>query len=1172
VKTNNLEDLEKFISILIVDNEEGVGKGYEEALKLVGYKNVKAVCTISEAYQYLEYTDILLIDYYLNNIEIGLKLVKDAKEIYGDNIQAIIYSGEGDQTKIDEIERNALSLRAAGFLTKPFSVNYLRLWIKELSKRIWMQQILDNSPDEIMIADNEGNILFANKMKKQIFESELIGEKCYNCFEIKLNRDRMCENCPGLKSYHGTIRLRTEWDYETKGNINRYRIHQRNQTSELVTAPIIDKHNTARAFIEIARDITIRKIVDEIISEMEKEVDLDKCKKIFIDGFKKLEISRVRLYLKIKDKQIFRLVDYSGKYKIKNRMSIDYNIEKDIPTQIIIELKKAIIIKKDKNNDETNYEKDKTDDNVYWVGKNKIKNYHDFHENYDEWLDIPLFDINEIIGKLTIDGWENNVIINNYDIMIISRYCKNAGQIIKNARTRRDILKRQKAEEAILEMNNKIANLKNRDILMYESVKLACKTMGTRDCSIFLYDESDKILKRSMSYALTDDGNEIKQFPDEKIIPGKLLTGFVFKESKYIFKNNINKLINRINKNDSVYSIKYKEFMKTVKQYEDNYNEKIYNGIFVPLFVDNQKIGLLRAINKLEVNDYNEKDFDENDLEMFKLLGGQIAIAISNNLLFEKERNASIKANEAINRFQILFDKIPDGVVLIDPNGKDGKWPIIECNDSFCKMNGYTREELTNQTKIKDINDLNVEHERKDDYLKRLENKDRLTIEAIHRKKDGTKFPIQASTCLVTLNNKKYVLGIDRDITELKNLNEITKLYSHQIVIGNYEKALENILKIVKERTNCDIITLYTYDEINKKLRHPPKYIGDLKYIDKIQSKKIVESNSIVYKMLYSKKPTIINDTDNDNNFKNINFKKREKIKSLIAIPLKIKKRRMGVMFINYRLKHKFSKEELKYIKLLADHASVSICNEQLLKEIETKKKALENSVDKQILRLYSILGNVINHEIGNSVGFIRVKINNILRNNKKLSKKVINELQEGRECAQNLLDSRDEISENMHKLLFEKPQKIQFNNLTKIFEDNKQIMADMIRNKIKYQIVGFDKMPSILMVASLLYEGIIFELVRNSIKAMPNGGNLSIIGYCKKEYNVIEIKDNGIGIKEEDKPKIFNMGYSNWSNGSNSGNGLSFLKMIVEFYRGNIKLKSKLRKGTTFIIKLPYR
>ena len=72
------------------------------------------------------------------------------------------------------------------------------------------------------------------------------------------------------------------------------------------------------------------------------------------------------------------------------------------------------------------------------------------------------------------------------------------------------------------------------------------------------------------------------------------------------------------------------------------------------------------------------------------------------------------------------------------------------------------------------------------------------------------------------------------------------------------------------------------------------------------------------------------------------------------------------------------------------------------------------------------------------------------------------------------------------------------------------------------------------------------------------------------KTHAVIAIQDNGVGIKKEYQPKIFNMFFRASENSFGSGLGLYIARQAVERLGGKIKVDSKLGLGTTFTITLP--
>lgn len=126
---------------------------------------------------------------------------------------------------------------------------------------------------------------------------------------------------------------------------------------------------------------------------------------------------------------------------------------------------------------------------------------------------------------------------------------------------------------------------------------------------------------------------------------------------------------------------------------------------------------------------------------------------------------------EKMELFQALFNASPDAIFLIDPNDTQTPWPIIDCNDEACKMNGYTREEMIGQP-IDLLNTRTESPEEKKAYANYVKKGEIVRIETMHRHKNGHVFPIEVSTSIINIGGKKLILGIDRDISERRMIEE----------------------------------------------------------------------------------------------------------------------------------------------------------------------------------------------------------------------------------------------------------------------------------------------------------------------------------------------------------------------------------------------------------------
>jgi signal transduction histidine kinase len=104
------------------------------------------------------------------------------------------------------------------------------------------------------------------------------------------------------------------------------------------------------------------------------------------------------------------------------------------------------------------------------------------------------------------------------------------------------------------------------------------------------------------------------------------------------------------------------------------------------------------------------------------------------------------------------------------------------------------------------------------------------------------------------------------------------------------------------------------------------------------------------------------------------------------------------------------------------------------------------------------------------------------------------------------------------------------------------------------------------------LVQQIWINLIGNAIKFSYDNGTVEISLKQKDEIVVVEIKDEGIGISEGSKPRIFEKFYQGEASRSEMGNGLglAIVKRIIEICDGTISFESKEGEGTCFIVTLP--
>ncbi len=100
--------------------------------------------------------------------------------------------------------------------------------------------------------------------------------------------------------------------------------------------------------------------------------------------------------------------------------------------------------------------------------------------------------------------------------------------------------------------------------------------------------------------------------------------------------------------------------------------------------------------------------------------------------------------------------------------------------------------------------------------------------------------------------------------------------------------------------------------------------------------------------------------------------------------------------------------------------------------------------------------------------------------------------------------------------------------------------------------------------------------ILDNSLKYTDDKGLIEIESETYNHHVRIIIRDNGMGISEEDLPYIFDRFYradkSRSKEKSGTGLGLSIAKWIVKSHKGKIYVKSEMGKGTEIAIELPVK
>jgi two-component system phosphate regulon sensor histidine kinase PhoR len=104
--------------------------------------------------------------------------------------------------------------------------------------------------------------------------------------------------------------------------------------------------------------------------------------------------------------------------------------------------------------------------------------------------------------------------------------------------------------------------------------------------------------------------------------------------------------------------------------------------------------------------------------------------------------------------------------------------------------------------------------------------------------------------------------------------------------------------------------------------------------------------------------------------------------------------------------------------------------------------------------------------------------------------------------------------------------------------------------------------------------ERAIANLVENAVKYTPERGRIDVSVGAQGPHVVVEVTDNGIGIPQEDLPRIFERFYrvdrSRSRDMGGTGLGLSIVKHVAQTHRGLVEVNSTPGMGSSFRLKIP--
>ncbi|UCC95968.1 MAG: GAF and ANTAR domain-containing protein [Candidatus Omnitrophota bacterium] len=183
---------------------------------------------------------------------------------------------------------------------------------------------------------------------------------------------------------------------------------------------------------------------------------------------------------------------------------------------------------------------------------------------------------------------------------------------------------------------------------------------------------------------------------------------------------------------------------------------------------------------------------------------------------------------------------------------------------------------------------------------------------------------------------------------QIKALTKISKAITSELYLDD---ILRLIVAVTAEVMGSNICSLWLIDEKDKSLKLQATQTISKEYL-KERSLKVGEG--IVGQVAQEKKPVVILDVMKEPKYKEKALAKKEKLRSMLSVPLAVRDKVIGVINCYTSKTHKFTENEINILTAVANQAAVAIENTELI--VKTKVIQEELMSRKKIERAKGIL------------------------------------------------------------------------------------------------------------------------------------------------------------------------------------------------------------------------
>jgi Signal transduction histidine kinase regulating C4-dicarboxylate transport system len=239
--------------------------------------------------------------------------------------------------------------------------------------------------------------------------------------------------------------------------------------------------------------------------------------------------------------------------------------------------------------------------------------------------------------------------------------------------------------------------------------------------------------------------------------------------------------------------------------------------------------------------------------------------------------------------------------------------------------------------------------------------------------------------------------------------------------------------------------------------------------------------------------------------------------------------------------------------------------------EIEERKRLEHAKVQAERLAVVGSMAAQVAHEIRNPLGSISLNLDLI---GEELNAFINSNGHSAGECQALLREMRSQVL-RIHQVLqdylrFARMPRSEHTavSLKNFLEEKLNFVQPLLNQKNVELTRALDSnLPPVYADAEQLWEAL-FNLIRNALDAMPDGGNLTVSTQRNGGEALVSISDSGRGMTEEETQNLFVPFFTTKSDGT--GLGLAYTQRVINEHGGKIDCATAPGYGSTFSIQLP--